>query len=214
MSPTSLTTSTTQRLRRQIRSPRTCVTRNSTVRPSGKRYLHHCSFRSEKNRRTEDKLITPRKKVCCQLSLFSHTRTERPVHELSSCQKRNSSREMENERFRILLERQKEQILSEVITEADSDGRSFQELNGIIESLRREIDHTILPWSFPKPGGFLPGGLAGTSDVTTSHLLDVGGNVVVRVRLTRKTCPGDSCSDRIQCFQRQSDGKGCAPFPP
>ena len=30
-------------------------------------------FRSEKNQRTEDKLITLMKKVCCQLSPFSHT---------------------------------------------------------------------------------------------------------------------------------------------
>ena len=83
-------------------------------------------------------------------SFFAHARTGRPVHELSSCQKRKSSREMENERIRILLERQKEQILSEVRTEiqkhefqADSDRRSIQELIGIIESQRREIDHTI-----------------------------------------------------------------------
>ena len=57
---------------------------------------------------------------------------------------------MENERIRILLERQKEQILAEVRTEiqkhefqADSDRRSIQELNGIIESQRREIGHTL-----------------------------------------------------------------------
>ena len=57
---------------------------------------------------------------------------------------------MENERIWILLERQKEQILAEVRTEIqkhefqpDSDRRSIQELNGIIESQRREIDHTI-----------------------------------------------------------------------
>ena len=58
-----------------------CVTRNSTMRPSDKRYLHHCSFRSEKNQRTRDKLITLMKKVWCQLSPFSHahTRTERPL---------------------------------------------------------------------------------------------------------------------------------------
>ena len=75
----------------------------------------------------------------------------RPLYELSSCQKRKPSREMENERIRILLERQKkEQVLAEVRTEihkhevqADSDRRSIQELNGIIESQRREIDHTI-----------------------------------------------------------------------
>ena len=45
-------------------------------------------------------------------SFFAHTRTVRPVHELSSCQKRKSSRAMENERIRILLERHKEQILA------------------------------------------------------------------------------------------------------
>ena len=57
---------------------------------------------------------------------------------------------MENERIRILFERQKEQILAEVRTEiqnhefqADSDGRSIQELNGINESQRTEIDPTI-----------------------------------------------------------------------
>ena len=81
---------------------------------------------------------------------FAHTGTGRPVYELSSCQKRKSSREMENERIRILLEGQKEQILAEIKTEiqkyevqADSDRRSIQELNGIIESQRREIDHTV-----------------------------------------------------------------------
>ena len=57
---------------------------------------------------------------------------------------------MENERIRILLERQKDQILPKVRTEiqkhefqAHSDGRSIQELNGIFDSQRREIDHTI-----------------------------------------------------------------------
>ena len=40
-------------------------------------------------------------------SFFTHTRTGRPVYELSSLQKRKSSREMENERIRILFERQK-----------------------------------------------------------------------------------------------------------
>ena len=43
-------------------------------------------------------------------SFFAHTSTGRPVYELSSC-------DMENERIRILLERQKEQILAEVRTE-------------------------------------------------------------------------------------------------
>ena len=52
------------------------MTRNSTTTPSAERSLHHCSFRSEKNQRTEDKLITLMKKVCCQVSHFSHTQVQ------------------------------------------------------------------------------------------------------------------------------------------
>ena len=66
---------------------------------------------------------------------FAHTSTGRPAYELSSCQERKSSREIENERIRILLERQKEQILAEVRTEihkhefqGDCDRRSIQEV--------------------------------------------------------------------------------------
>ena len=53
MSPSSLTTSTTRRLLKSSsrRNPatktgclRTCVARNSTMRPSGKRSFHHCPF--------------------------------------------------------------------------------------------------------------------------------------------------------------------------
>ena len=61
-----------------------------------------------------------------------------------------SVRDMENERIRILFERQKEQILADVRTEfqkhefqADSDRRYFQELTGIIDSQWREIDHAL-----------------------------------------------------------------------
>ena len=57
---------------------------------------------------------------------------------------------MENERIRILLDRQEERILAEVRTgiqkhefQADSDRRSIQEFTGNIDSQRREIDHTI-----------------------------------------------------------------------
>ena len=49
-------------------------------------------------------------------SFFTRTSTVRPVYEPSSdlSQKRKSSRDLENERIRILLERQKEQILAGV----------------------------------------------------------------------------------------------------
>ena len=65
-------------------------------------------------------------------------------------QKRKSSRDLENKQIRILFERQKQQILAEIRSEiqkhelqAESDKRSIQELTGIIDSQRTEIDHTI-----------------------------------------------------------------------
>ena len=74
------------------------------------------------------------------------------MHDLSSLSSRRQkpSREMENDTIRILLERQKEQILADVRAEnqkhefqADSDRRGIQELNGLIKSQRREIDHSL-----------------------------------------------------------------------
>ena len=75
------------------------------------------------------------------------------MHELSSLSSRSRekpSRDSENERIRILFERQKEQNLADFTAEiqkhefqADSDWRSTQELSGIIESQRRETDHAL-----------------------------------------------------------------------
>ena len=83
-------------------------------------------------------------------SFFAHTSTVRPAYEPSSSQKRKSGRDIENERIRNLLEIQKMQILDEVRTEiqkhefqADSERKSIQEFTGIIDSQRREIDHTL-----------------------------------------------------------------------
>ena len=65
-------------------------------------------------------------------------------------QKRKSRRDLENKQISILLERHKEQILAEVRSEiqkhelqAESDRRSIQELNGIIDSQQMEIDHIV-----------------------------------------------------------------------
>ena len=131
---------------------RTRAMRNSTMSLLEKRYLHHCSFRSKKNQRTWDKLITLMKKVCYQLSPFSHeqVRWNPYTNQVQICHKKlKSSRDSENERIRILLERQKKQILAEVRSEihkhehqAESDKRSIQELTGIIDSQRMEIDQT------------------------------------------------------------------------
>ena len=84
-----------------------------------------------------------------QSSSVGH-RTERPVVEQFESQipnvRENPRRSSENEQIRILLERQREQILADCQAEirehefqADHDRRSTQELNGVIESQRREI---------------------------------------------------------------------------
>ena len=118
-----------------------------------KRYLHHCSFRErEEPANLRQTYHSHEESLLPAQSFFTRTSTGRPVFEPRSdlSQERKSSREPENERIRILLERQKEQILAEVRSEiqkhelqADSDKRSIQESTGIIDSQRMEIDHTI-----------------------------------------------------------------------
>ena len=71
-------------------------------------------------------------------SFIAHTSTERPVYEPRSSQKRKSGRDMENERTRILFERQKEQVLAEVRTEIqpiliEQVSRNWMELSGLSE---------------------------------------------------------------------------------
>ena len=82
-----------------------------------------------------------------------HVSTVRPIHELrslSSSIRENPSRDSENEQIRILLERQKEQILADCRAEiqrhefqADCDRRNIQKLNGTIESQRGEINRAL-----------------------------------------------------------------------
>ena len=158
MSPSSSTTTTSQRpLKISSRSPpatpgpRTCMTRRSVTTPTAERSLHHSSLRSEKNQRAADKLITLLKKVCCQLSPFSHTQVQGdPYTNLVSAKNESQVAKWKTSEAGFSIKDQKERILSEVRTEiqehefhADSDRRSIQELNGTIESQRREIDHTL-----------------------------------------------------------------------
>ena len=80
-----------------------------------------------------------------------HVRTGRPVDEFSflgSSIREDPRRDSENEQIRILLERQKEQILADCRAgiqkhefQADYDRRGIQKLNGITESQRSEINH-------------------------------------------------------------------------
>ena len=125
------------------------------MRLSERRYLHHCSIRSEKksekNQRTWDKLITLMKKVCCQLSPFSHTQVrDDPNTNLVRLKNGNLVAARKTKQSGFSLKDKNEQILAEVRIEiqkhelqADSDRRSIQELTRIIESQRREIDHTL-----------------------------------------------------------------------
>ena len=86
-----------------------------------------------------------------QSSSVGHVRTGRPVSDEFGSQisnvRENPRCDSENEQIRILLERQKEQILAVYRAEiqkhefqADYDRRSIQKLNGVIESQRGEID--------------------------------------------------------------------------
>ena len=83
-----------------------------------------------------------------------HVRTGRPVsdefgsHILNA--RENPCRDSENEQIRILLERQKEQILASCRAEiqkhefqADCDRRHIQKLKGVIESQRGEINRAL-----------------------------------------------------------------------
>ena len=99
------------------RSSRTCVMRNSTMRSSGKRYLHHCSFRREENQRIEDKLITLMKKVYFQLSPFSHVQVRRdPYTNRVRLQNGNQVATWKTKESGFSL-KDKEQILAEIRSE-------------------------------------------------------------------------------------------------
>ena len=85
---------------------------------------------------------------------MSHDRTVKPVvapfDSLVSCVQEIQRHSSESEQVRNLLERQREQILADCQAEiqkhefqADHDRRSIQKLNEMIESHRREIDHTL-----------------------------------------------------------------------
>ena len=82
-----------------------------------------------------------------------HVRTGRPVDEFDSQipnVRENPRHSSENEQIRILLERQREQILVDCRAEiqkhefqADYDRRSIQKLNGVIENQRGEINRAL-----------------------------------------------------------------------
>ena len=82
-----------------------------------------------------------------------HVRTGRPIDEFGSLisnVRENPCRHSGNEQIRILLERQKEQILADCGAEiqrhefqADYDRRNIQKLNEVIGSQREEINRAL-----------------------------------------------------------------------
>ena len=119
MSPSSLTTSTTRRL---LKSSFQEESRDKETEPS---YLRDADIDDETIRKAlSSPLFTQEREESADRrhayhsyeesllpahSFFAHSRTQRPVHELSSLSscRDEPSREMENETIRILLERQK-----------------------------------------------------------------------------------------------------------
>ena len=100
--------------------------------------------------RAVDEPITLKTKVCRLVSRRPSVRTERPVVKQFDSQIPNvrdiPSHSSESEQIRILLERQREQILADCQAEirthefqADYDRRSIQKLNEMIESQKGEI---------------------------------------------------------------------------
>ena len=83
-------------------------------------------------------------------SIFTHTSTGDSKTNLVRVKNENQVAKWRTKESGFSLKDKKEQILAEVRTEiqrhefqADSDRRSIQELNGIIESQRREIDQLL-----------------------------------------------------------------------
>ena len=141
-----------------------------TTSTPGIRWLHHCTFRSEKQVRACCRFITRKRESLFQRAQSILASTGRPVtlHPFSkgrgviACfaepwsytviwmsQKRKSNQELDNCQFRIILEREKEQLLAEAKSEilrheyrADLAGNNTCESKAQIDSQAVEIGHT------------------------------------------------------------------------
>ena len=84
---------------------------------SEKRYLHQLFTKErEESANLRQTYHSHEESLLPAQSFLTRTSTGKPLYEpsLNLSQKRKSSRDLENEQIRILLERQKEQILAEV----------------------------------------------------------------------------------------------------
>ena len=118
-----------------------------TTSTPGIRWLHHCTFRSEKQVRACCRFITRKRKSLFQGAQSILASTGKPVAWMS--QKRTSNQELDNCQFRIILERQQEQLLAEAKSEilrheyrADLAENDICELQRQIDSQAVKIGHT------------------------------------------------------------------------
>ena len=96
-------------------------------------------------------------KVCCQLSPFSHAQVRRDQYtKLVRVKNESQVAKWKAKELGFSLKDKKSKMLAEVRSEiqkhepqAESDKRSIQELTGIIDSQRMEIDHTLTSVSNP-----------------------------------------------------------------
>ena len=155
MSPTSSTTTTSQRPLKISSQESSSDTRPSYLHAIG-RALSSPLFTQERQEpagRRQAYHSLEESLLSSQSLSVGHVITERPVNELSSLSssvREKPSRDSENEQIRILLERLQEQILADCRAEiqkhefqADYDRRSIQKLNGIIGSQRGEINRAL-----------------------------------------------------------------------
>ena len=161
MSPKSSTTTTSQRpLKFSSRSPpatagpRTCMTWRLVTTPSAEA-LSSPLFTQEREEPAGRRQAyhSPEESLSSQSSSVGHVRTGRPVDEFGSLisnGRENPCRDSENEQIRILLDRQKVQILADFWAEIEKhefqavyDRRSTQKLNGVIECQRGEINRAL-----------------------------------------------------------------------
>ena len=128
MSPTSLTTTTSQRPRKSssrsppaTAGPQTCMTWRSMTTPSAWRSLDHCSFTQEREDAASRRRAyhSPDESLLSSQSLsVGHVGTGRPVHEFGSIisnVRENPRRDSENEQIRILLWSDKKSRFSLII---------------------------------------------------------------------------------------------------
>ena len=86
-----------------------------TTSTPGIRWLHHCTFRSEKQVRACCRFITHKEKACFNVHSLFLASTGRPVYWMS--QKRKSDEEFDNCQIRITFGKTREQLLAEAKSE-------------------------------------------------------------------------------------------------